>query len=36
VHWASDVIGGILLGVAGLAWAFGERSAINCQPSAKS
>ncbi|MGB3682028.1 MAG: phosphatase PAP2 family protein [Rubrobacteraceae bacterium] len=25
VHWASDVIGGILLGVAGLAWAFGYR-----------
>ncbi len=23
-HWPSDVIGGILLGVAGLAWAFGE------------
>jgi undecaprenyl-diphosphatase len=22
VHWPSDVIGGILLGVAGLAWAF--------------
>jgi undecaprenyl-diphosphatase len=22
VHWASDVIGGALLGVAGLAWAF--------------
>ena len=27
VHWASDVIGGIVLGVAGLAWAFRERSA---------
>jgi undecaprenyl-diphosphatase len=25
VHWPSDVLGGILLGVAGLAWAFGER-----------
>ena len=25
VHWASDVIGGALLGVAGLAWAFGRR-----------
>ncbi|MDQ4128073.1 MAG: phosphatase PAP2 family protein [Actinomycetota bacterium] len=23
-HWPSDVIGGALLGVAGLAWAFGE------------
>ncbi|MDQ4106108.1 MAG: phosphatase PAP2 family protein, partial [Actinomycetota bacterium] len=23
VHWASDVIGGALLGLAGLAWAFG-------------
>ena len=22
VHWVSDVIGGALLGVAGLAWAF--------------
>jgi undecaprenyl-diphosphatase len=35
VHWASDVIGGILLGIAGLAWAFKERSAISAQPSAK-
>ena len=26
VHWTSDVIGGVLLGVAGLAWAFRERS----------
>jgi len=25
VHWASDVIGGALLGIAGLAWAFEER-----------
>ncbi len=25
VHWASDVIGGALLGVAGLAWAFKQR-----------
>lgn len=24
-HWPSDVIGGALLGIAGLAWAFGER-----------
>jgi undecaprenyl-diphosphatase len=23
VHWASDVAGGVLLGLAGLAWAFG-------------
>ena len=27
VHWASDVVGGALLGVAGLAWAFGRPSA---------
>ena len=27
-HWPSDVIGGVLLGVAGLAWAFGERPAV--------
>ncbi len=25
VHWASDVIGGCLLGAAGLAWAFGNK-----------
>lgn len=25
VHWASDVIGGALLGIVGLAWAFGRR-----------
>jgi undecaprenyl-diphosphatase len=36
VHWASDVIGGALLGVAALAWAFEKRSAISGQPSAKS
>ena len=36
VHWASDVIGGALLGIAGLAWAFKERSAISDQRSAKS
>ncbi len=36
VHWASDVIGGALFGIAGLAWAFRERSAISGQPSAKS
>ncbi len=23
-HWPSDVVGGVLLGVAGLAWVFGE------------
>jgi undecaprenyl-diphosphatase len=27
VHWASDIVGGALLGVAGLAWAFGRPSA---------
>jgi undecaprenyl-diphosphatase len=27
VHWASDVIGGALLGVAGLAWVFRKQSA---------
>jgi undecaprenyl-diphosphatase len=26
VHWASDVIGGALLGIAALAWVFKERS----------
>jgi undecaprenyl-diphosphatase len=31
VHWASDVIGGILLGIAALAWAFEKRSAISGQ-----
>lgn len=25
VHWASDVIGGALLGISGLAWAFDKR-----------
>ncbi|MBA3703707.1 MAG: phosphatase PAP2 family protein, partial [Rubrobacteraceae bacterium] len=25
-HWPSDVLGGALLGIAGLAWAFEERS----------
>lgn len=25
VHWASDVVGGALLGVAGLLWAFGRK-----------
>lgn len=36
VHWVSDVIGGALLGVAGLAWAFKKQSAISGQKSAKS
>jgi undecaprenyl-diphosphatase len=27
VHWASDVVGGALLGVAGLAWVFNEQPA---------
>ncbi|CAN5880475.1 hypothetical protein BH23ACT11_BH23ACT11_08730 [soil metagenome] len=36
VHWASDVIGGVLLGLAGLVWAFGKQSAISNQLSAKS
>ena len=35
VHWASDVVGAALLGVAALAWAFRERSAISRQPLAK-
>lgn len=34
VHWTSDVIGGALLGAAGLAWAFRKRSAISRQPRA--
>lgn len=34
VHWATDVIGGALLGLAGLAWAFGKRSAISRQQKA--
>lgn len=25
VHWASDVVGGALLGIAGLLWAFGRK-----------
>jgi undecaprenyl-diphosphatase len=33
-HWASDVLGGVLLGFAGLAWTF-EPSTISAQPSAK-
>jgi undecaprenyl-diphosphatase len=35
-HWPSDVIGGALLGVAGLAWAFGERPAVGRQPTDRS
>jgi undecaprenyl-diphosphatase len=33
-HWASDVIGGALLGIAGLAWAFDsyQPSAVSRQP----
>jgi undecaprenyl-diphosphatase len=31
VHWVSDVVGGALLGVAGLAWAFRKQSAISPQ-----
>ena len=27
VHWASDVLGGALLGISGVAWAFGSISA---------
>lgn len=29
VHWASDVAGGALLGVAALSWAFGNRNVSN-------
>jgi undecaprenyl-diphosphatase len=36
VHWTSDVIGGALLGVAGLAWAFRqEASGHRLQASAR-
>jgi undecaprenyl-diphosphatase len=31
-HWPSDVLGGALLGIAGLAWAFDKRSAISGRP----
>jgi undecaprenyl-diphosphatase len=36
VHWASDVIGGILLGIAGLAWAFRAGQQVSTLPSAAS
>ncbi len=32
VHWVSDVIGGALLGVAGLAWAFRARQPARTPP----
>jgi undecaprenyl-diphosphatase len=32
VHWISDVIGGALLGVAGLAWAFKARKRASMPP----
>ena len=32
VHWVSDVIGGALLGVAGLAWAFRARQPASTPP----
>jgi undecaprenyl-diphosphatase len=31
-HWPSDVVGGALLGVAGLAWAFGNRPTAGQRP----
>jgi undecaprenyl-diphosphatase len=31
-HWPSDVIGGALLGVAGLAWVFAERQGVGHRP----
>jgi undecaprenyl-diphosphatase len=33
-HWPSDILGGALLGIAGLAWAFesGQPSAFSSQP----
>lgn len=30
-HWPSDILGGALLGIAGLAWAFDKRSAVSSQ-----
>jgi membrane-associated phospholipid phosphatase len=35
VHWSSDVAGGALLGVAGLAWAFKGPPNKRLQSSAK-
>jgi membrane-associated phospholipid phosphatase len=32
VHWASDVIGGVLLGIAGLAWAFRAGQQVSTLP----
>ena len=34
-HWPSDVLGGALLGLAGLAWTFEKQSAFSGQLSAK-
>jgi membrane-associated phospholipid phosphatase len=34
VHWASDVVGGVLLGIAGLAWAFKASQPVSTPPSA--
>jgi undecaprenyl-diphosphatase len=36
VHWASDVIGGILLGIAGLAWGFKAGQHVSTLPKAAS
>ena len=34
-HWLSDVIGGALIGVTGLAWAFGGCSTVGQRPDVK-